>query len=124
MSSATSFASCVFHFCQEFEEFWAYQELLEPFAARLSSCCSPELLPLLDLPGVKAVRAKQLCVPGYKDLATIAKTEPSHLVKTVQHLSVKAATLIVQSAKLILLKKAQTHREEADTVLLDINWGN
>ena len=54
MSSATSFASCVFHFCQEFEEFWAYQELLEPFAARLSSCCSPELLPLLDLPGMSS----------------------------------------------------------------------
>ena len=65
MSGAASSASSVLHFCQELEEFWAYQvlqhqmfktkmksqDLLEPFAARLSSCCSPELLPLLDIAG-------------------------------------------------------------------------
>ena len=56
MAGAAGFASCVLHFCQELEEFWAYQELLEPFARRLSSCCSPELLPLLELPGVQVRR--------------------------------------------------------------------
>ena len=28
MCSAVSFSSCVFHFCQGVEEFWAYQELV------------------------------------------------------------------------------------------------
>ena len=28
MFSAVSFSSCVFHFCQGVEEFWAYQELV------------------------------------------------------------------------------------------------
>jgi len=122
MSSAASFASCVFHFCQELEEFWAYQELLEPFAARLSSCCSPELLPLLDIAGVKAGRAKQLYEAGYKDVPSISSADPGTLVKNIEHLSHKAALLMVQSAKLFLLERAETLREEADTVLLDINW--
>ena len=58
MSSAVSFASSVYHFCQEIEEFWAYQQLLEPFSRRLAHCCLPELLPLLELPGVKIGRAR------------------------------------------------------------------
>jgi len=107
MNSAASFASSVLHFSQEIEEFWAYQELLEPFVKRLAHCCSPELLPLLELPAVKAGRAKQLLQAGFTTLASIARADPKALVEAVTNLSHKAANLIVQSAKLLLIEKAE-----------------
>ena len=120
MTSAASFSSSVLHFCLEIEEFWAYQELLEPFTKRLAHCCSPELLPLLELPGVKAARAKQLVQAGYTTLADIARAAPAALAAAVPNLHHKAAKLIVQSAKLQLIEKAEGLHDEADSVLLNI----
>jgi POLQ-like helicase len=97
------------------------QELLEPFARRLAHCASPELLPLLDLPGVKAARARQLHQAGYTSLASLARADPSQLVADVPHLSSKAAQLLVQAAKLLLVERAESLQEEADLVLLDMS---
>ena len=121
MSSAASFSSSVLHFWMEIEEFWAYKELLEPFTKRQAHSCSPELLPLLDLPGVKAGRAKLLLQTGYSTIGSIAKSEPGDLVKSIPNLSHKAAKLIVQSAKLQLIERAEGLHDEADNVLLDIS---
>ena len=93
---------------------------MEPFARRLAHCCSPELLPLLDLPGVKAGRARQLHQAGYTSLAAIARATPRDLVTTVEHLSLKAAQLMVQSAKLLLIEKSESLHDEAEEVLQDI----
>jgi len=120
MSSAASFCSCVFHFCQEVEEFWAYQELLEPFSRRLAHCCSPELLPLLDLPGVKSGRARQLHSAGFTGVGDIARAQPRDLVSKVEHMSYKAAQSIIQGAKLIMLEKIETLKEQAETAILDM----
>ena len=121
MSSAASFSASVFHFCQEVEEFWAYQELLEPFSRRLAHCCSPELLPLLDLPGVKIGRAKQLHSAGLVTVADISKSKAKDLVDKVEHLSYKAATSIIQAAKLIVTEKAEALRDEAEMAMLDLS---
>jgi len=123
MSSAASFSSCVFHFCQEVEEFWAYQELLEPFSRRLAHCCSPELLPLLDLPGVKASRARQLHSAGFTGVGDIARAQPGDLVAKVEHLGFKAALSIIQGAKLIMLEKVETLRDQAETAMMDMGEG-
>ena len=154
MSSAASFSSSVFHFCQEIEEFWAYQvilisdwstqimlfsdwltllilipiilnsthqELLEPFSRRLAHCCLPELLPLLDLAGVKIGRARQLHAAGFSSPADIARSSAKLLVNTVQHLSYKAASALIQAAKLHVMEKAEALKDEAEIAMIDIN---
>jgi POLQ-like helicase len=77
-------------------------------------------LPLLELPGVKAGRARQLYQAGYTSLGGVARADPRQLVGSVAHLSHKAAQLMVQSARLLLIDKAESLHEEADEVLLDI----
>lgn len=120
MSSAASFSNSVFHFCQEIEEFWAYQELLEPFSRRLAHCCLPELLPLLDLPGVKIGRAKQLYSAGFITVADVARSQGKDLVKSIEHLSYKAAHALIEAAKLIVIERIEALKDEAEIAMLDI----
>ena len=56
MTSAASRSYCIFRFCEIYEEFWVFKEILEKFSKRLTYCCSAELLPLMELPNVKIVR--------------------------------------------------------------------
>lgn len=98
----------------------ALQELLEPFARRLSSCASPELLPLLELPGVRAARARQLHSAGFTTVTEVAKARPAELATAVEHLGLKAAAMIVQGAKLVLTERVEQLRDEAEAVMIDM----
>ena len=44
-------------------------------------------------------RAKQLFKAGYRNLQTVAKSDPSTLVKEIEHLSKSQAQVLVSSAK-------------------------
>lgn len=117
MTSAASFSSSVLRFCEELEEFWAFKDLLVNFTLRLQHCCSLELLPLMELPNVKISRAKQLYNAGYKTLHLIAKTTPKCLMRDIEHLNRKIASQLISTAKLLLLEKVETLKEEAEDVL-------
>lgn len=43
---------------QELEQLWAFRDLLANITQVLSGCCVAELMPLLDLPGIKKVSTK------------------------------------------------------------------
>ncbi|XP_064096289.1 helicase POLQ-like [Macrobrachium nipponense] len=119
--ASSSFSSCVQHFCQELEELWAFRDLLCTFSRQLTGCCSLELLPLLDLPGVKMGRAKMLYKAGFHTLHDVANAEPRSLVESVEHLPYRTATQIISSAKMLLLEKAESLQGEAEEVLLGLH---
>ncbi|KAL4231945.1 hypothetical protein ACF0H5_009521 [Mactra antiquata] len=117
LSSAATFAACVSHFCDELEEFWAYQELMGNFVKRLSYCVTAELLPLMEIPGVKLGRARLLYTAGYQTLGAVATSQPKDLVKNVQYMPYKVARQIIASAKLMLNDKADAMIEEVEALV-------
>ncbi|KAG7321073.1 hypothetical protein KOW79_015488 [Hemibagrus wyckioides] len=118
VSSASAFCSCVLHFTEELEEFWAYKALLTELTRRLTYCVQAELIPLMEVAGVMEFRAKQLYNAGYKSLAHLANADPNALVKTVENLYKRQANQIVASAKMLLQEKAEALQEEVDELLM------
>ncbi|XP_039283493.1 helicase POLQ-like [Nilaparvata lugens] len=117
LNSAVAFASSVLRFCEELEEMWCFRRVLVEITNRLSHCCTPELIALMELPSVKIGRARQLYNSGFKTISTIANTEPKTLAKVIDHLPWKVAHQIVAAAKLKLMTTVETLQEEAETVL-------
>ncbi|KAK7084778.1 hypothetical protein SK128_001976 [Halocaridina rubra] len=115
--SSSAFATCIHHFCEDLEELWAFRDLLCTFSRQLSGCSCVELLPLLDLPAVKQGRARMLYKAGFKTLHDIANAIPADLSASVEHLPYRTAALLINSAKMLLLEKAETLQGEADEVL-------
>ncbi|KAL6469757.1 hypothetical protein MHYP_G00208760 [Metynnis hypsauchen] len=118
LSSASAFCSCVLHFTEELEEFWAYKALLTELTRRLTYCVQAELIPLMEVAGVMEFRAKQLYNAGYKTLAHLANADPNVLVKKVENLFKRQASQIVASAKMLLQEKAEALQEEVDDLLM------
>ena len=55
---------------QELEEFWAYHALYERFIKKFSLCVKPELIALMELPGVKIVSVLLVLVQLYIGVST------------------------------------------------------
>lgn len=117
VTSSCSFATCVLHFCQELEELWMFQSLFTPFIQQLSYNVVADLVPLLEIPGVKKARASQLFNAGYKTLASIASADIGALVRSIDHLSKKVARQMVASAKLLLEEKKAALLEEIEQLV-------
>ncbi|XP_059142587.1 helicase POLQ-like [Physella acuta] len=117
LTQSATFASCVFHFCQELEEFWAYQDLMTNFIKKFSYCVKMELIPLMEIPGVKIGRANQLYAAGYRNIAMIASASVDTLVKSVEHLSRRAAKQMISSAINILEEKTTALLEEVESLV-------
>ncbi|XP_026855222.2 helicase POLQ-like isoform X1 [Electrophorus electricus] len=118
LSSASAFCSCVLHFTEELEEFWAFKALLTELTRRLTYCVQAELIPLMEVAGVMEFRAKQLYNAGYKTLAHLANADPNVLVNSMENLYKKQANQIVSSAKMLLQEKAETLQQEVDDLLM------
>ncbi|XP_055898005.1 helicase POLQ-like isoform X1 [Biomphalaria glabrata] len=118
LSQSASFASCVFHFCQELEDLWAYQDLLSNFVKKLAYCVTSELLPLMEVPGIKLARAKQLYAAGYQNVTLIAAADIPHLTACVPYLSKRSAKQIISAAKNVVEEKKAALLEEVETLVI------
>ena len=72
---------------------------------------------MMELPLVKIGRARQLYNAGYKTVQSITKTRATDLQERVSYLSIKAATQIIEGAKLLILEKIEDLRDEAEDIL-------
>ncbi|KAG5444478.1 Helicase POLQ-like [Clonorchis sinensis] len=122
LSSAAALASSLAHaLSSEYasdEQLWAFSHLLPEFANRLAYCVSSELLPLMELPGVKRARARQLYSCGFCTLKDIASAQPSELISRMSpYLSRRAALQLIQTAKMLVSERADALRQEAIELL-------
>uniref|UniRef100_T1IU61 Helicase POLQ-like n=1 Tax=Strigamia maritima TaxID=126957 RepID=T1IU61_STRMM len=121
LTSAIGFASCVFHFCQELTQFWAYNALLEKFVKQFSYCVSVELVPLMELPSVKRGRANLLYKNGYRTVQDVANGKVNELVRVVPFMPRKVATEIIAAAQMLIIEKAKDLQDEADDLVEGLN---
>lgn len=111
MSAASTECYSVFKFCEVFEEFWVFKEILENFSKRLQHCCSAELLPLMELPGVKIGRAKMLYSAGIKSVMDVAALTPEDLTRMIKFINTQQATRVIKAAKYALKAEFDDNRE-------------
>uniref|UniRef100_F6PXA9 Helicase POLQ-like n=1 Tax=Ciona intestinalis TaxID=7719 RepID=F6PXA9_CIOIN len=114
LSNAAAFASHILLFTKELDELWAYQSLIEKLIQVLQYCTVAELVPLMEIPGVRMTRAKQLLSSGFKTLAHIATAQPGALCQSIDHLSRKQAAQLIASAKILLEEKVESLQEEVE----------
>lgn len=118
LNMSSTFASAVLRFCEVFpEEFWMFSKLLTEYPQKIIYCCSQELIELMELPAVRLGRARQLFNAGFKHISDIASADAKDLSKSIDMLPIKQAKLIVSSAKMMLLSKAELLQEEAHDIL-------
>ena len=117
LSNAASFASSVYHFVLEYEEFRVFSELLPPFSMKLIMCCYSELIPLMELPFVDRGRARSFYRAGFRSLTDVANASSEDLVARVDNLHPQAARQIIAAAKNLAYEKANFLDEGGDLFL-------
>ncbi|XP_037087624.1 helicase POLQ-like [Pollicipes pollicipes] len=117
LQATAAFSAAVLHFCQQLDEFWPFVQLLDVFNRKLATGCAAELAQLMELPAVKQGRARALFAAGYKSLSDVANADPEALVRTLDHLPRRVARQMVDSAKMLVLEKAEALQEEAEFML-------
>jgi POLQ-like helicase len=67
LQSAAVYSSCLATFCEELrQQFWALSAVLPVFTKRLAFGVRHELVALMEIPGIKQARARQLFSAGFK----------------------------------------------------------
>uniref|UniRef100_A0A183J3E6 PCI domain-containing protein n=1 Tax=Soboliphyme baturini TaxID=241478 RepID=A0A183J3E6_9BILA len=102
---------------QNLDELWALKSLLPDFVKQVAYCTHSELIPLMEISGVKKGRAVQLFKNGFTSVNAVANSSVSTLVRSIQHLSRAQAKQIIDSAKMIMHEKIEILLEQAESML-------
>lgn len=82
------------------DEFWAIKNLLPQVCNALTYCCSPELMGLLQLPGLKIPRARQLYNAGFVNIRSIAVLKkPQEITSKIDKINKHQAGKIITAAR-------------------------
>lgn len=117
MTNVAATASGLLRMSEELPKLWAFRQLLATMTQRLSHCCTVELLPLMELPGVKIARAKQLWRAGFTSLATLAAAKSSDLVNSVEYMNYRTASQLILAAKAKLMEQVEELRDRVEDYL-------
>jgi replicative superfamily II helicase len=141
MDMAAMFGSMMINFCRDLE-FWALQILLVHFVKRVGmgiprpwkhlSALSPDsvrapagvksdIISLMDIPGVKAIRARAMYNAGFKSVRDVAaadaETMSVKLKKCFGPNATGIAKSIIRGAKVIIIARAEAMQKEAERLL-------
>lgn len=108
LKSASMFSSSMTSFCNAMQWF-SLEALLASFVKRLGFGVRPDIVPLMEIKGVQASRARALWNAGYRDAASIAAANAQELVDRVK----KNNPPDSKAAKFFLLKSAVSVIREA-----------
>jgi POLQ-like helicase len=81
---------------------------------RLAFASSIDLVPLLEIPGMKYGRATQLFSAGYKTPQDIVQSTAKELVSAIDNLFPNAARKIIKNAKSLLAEQLEDLEEEIE----------
>uniref|UniRef100_A0A914X3W3 Helicase POLQ-like n=1 Tax=Plectus sambesii TaxID=2011161 RepID=A0A914X3W3_9BILA len=119
LQSTSSNASSIARFCEHVPELWPFKLLLPDFVRQLAHCVQMELIPLMELQGVKTGRARQLYHAGFKTVSAVAEADASQLTNLVAHLSRRQAQEMIASAKNLLRDEIAGRMEEMNELCGD-----
>lgn len=107
------YAYTVSTFCAAVPKFWALSMLCQALTGRLAFGVPLELVPLMELRGIKVGLARALASAGFDTLSTIARATSTELVAQVKHMTADKAENVISVAK-------ESLRERAEEVLLGL----
>lgn len=118
LTQIASNANSLSRFVEELpDKFWSYISLFPQICQQLTYCCAPEIVPLMELNGVKVARAKQLYQAGYRDVQSIAKCNTYKLSHDLNPCSHKQAKALIRAARHMLRSKADELEEKAKEMM-------
>ncbi|CAI2349043.1 unnamed protein product [Caenorhabditis sp. 36 PRJEB53466] len=117
LQSSISQAASIAKFSEKINTMWPLRKLLPELVQRLSEAAQPELLPLMQVDGVKKARAAVLFKAGYKTVGMIARANPNKIVQELGTIRLAQANAIIASAKMVLRDQVDEKMEELDA------WG-
>ena len=118
MSSASNNANKLLRFVDEIgAPLWAYKRLMPDVCEALTYCCSPELIPLMKLPGIRIPRAKLLFNAGLTKVIDIAQIkDPKDLIAKLP-----PQTMNLNQAKVLIRDARHLMKEEKDELEMKVS---
>jgi POLQ-like helicase len=111
LKSASMFSSSMTSFCNAMQ-WYSLEALLSSFVKRLGFGVRPDIVPLMEIKGVQAARARALWNAGFRDAASIASATPTELVERVQKNNPpdsKAAKFFLMKSAVAVIREATKH---------------